>query len=256
MNIAYKAICVLSQYQYKLILSLASLQNWARKHKKLIILRKCYNVFRFLIISYKIFLRKNEKLVIIGCGRSGTKFTSSLFQELGIMVGHERLEKHGISSWCLVPDTYKMAWGPSYKLLDYLKMPVIHQVRHPLDVISSVRTVFSGNKSWKFIQKFIPLNGNESLTLKSMKYWYFWNLIAENKSIFTYRVENIENELKKILEIGKFNVDYNINEISRIISKKVNSRKHNDLSWNELKIVDEQLTSKIIDLAKRYGYEI
>jgi hypothetical protein len=251
-----KRFLFIEKIYYKLNIILESLKTWAKKHKKLITLRKFYNILRFLIISYQLYLRKNKKLIIIGCGRSGTKFTSHLFKEIGLRIGHEKLEKHGISSWCLVPDTHKMLWGPSFKLLGYLKMPIIHQVRHPLDVISSVRTVFSNDRSWEFIREFIPINRDESLTLRCMKYWYFWNLKAENKSIFTYRVENIESELKKILEIGKFDGNYNISEVSRKISKKVNSRQHNNLSWKELKIVDERLTSKIIDLAKRYGYEI
>ena len=61
--------------------------------------------------------------------------------------------------------------------------------------------------------------------------------------------------MKQILEIGKFNVDPIINEKIKKITNKVNSRKHRNLSWDELNIADENLTRKIIDLAKKYGYE-
>ena len=69
-------------------------------------------------------------MAIIGCGRSATSFVSRLFQSFGISIGHERLEKHGIASWTLVPDTNRMVWGPSYKLVRHLAIPMVHQVRY------------------------------------------------------------------------------------------------------------------------------
>jgi hypothetical protein len=44
--------------------------------------------------------------IIVGCCRSGTGYMSALFTACGYDVGHERLGKHGISSWCwAVTDT-------------------------------------------------------------------------------------------------------------------------------------------------------
>ncbi len=233
-----------------------SFRIWLRGHKKAIIIRKWYSISRFIFISFQILLRKNEKIIITGCGRSATGFVRHYFNEFGIRIGHEKLEKHGISSWTLVPDTYKSVWGPSYKTISYLEMPIIHQVRNPLDVISSVRKVFSDKKSWEFISKFIPLEKNDTQIVKSMKYWYYWNLLAEKKAIYTYRVENIENEMKNILAIGKFKISISKINTLKNISKKVNSRKHYNLDWDDLRNADKELTCKIVGLAKKYGYVI
>lgn len=86
-----------------------------------------------------------------------------------------------------------------------------------------------------------------------MKYWYHWNIKAEKKSQYTYQVENFENEFPKLLEIGKFDIDSNY---KNSIGKKVNTRKHISLSWEDLKKEDEKLCNDIIELAIKYNYEI
>ena len=48
------------------------------------------------------------RLAIIGCGRSGTTYTSKLLQSFGVKVGHEKILDHGISSWCLVPSEFNV----------------------------------------------------------------------------------------------------------------------------------------------------
>jgi hypothetical protein len=175
---------------------------------------------------------------------------------MGVEIGHEYLRKHGISSWYLVPDTCKVERGPSYNQISYQKMPIVHQVRHPLNVISSVKDVICDDKSWKYICSFIPITMNDSTLLKCMKYWYFWNILAEKKSIYTYKVENIHHELFKIIAIGGLNIRVNPEKVIRKISKNINSRKHCKLSWDDLKNTDKELTKKIMDLAIKYGYEI
>lgn len=231
-------------------------RNRARRERKYSHLRMTYTLSRFILLGIPIRLRSHQKLAIIGCGRSATRFSSRLFQNLGIQIGHERLEKQGIASWTLVPDTSKMVWGPSYNLIRYLNMPMVHQVRHPLDVISSVETVFSDKGTWDFIRNFIPIDDDDSLILKSMKYWYYWNILAEEKAVYTYRIENITEEMRKLIKIGQFDISCDLASTLGNISKTINTRKHPLLSWDDLKKTDERLTNMIIVLAKKYGYSI
>jgi hypothetical protein len=213
-----------------------------------------YSKLRLLTFCYFIRLRKDQKIIITGCGRSATQFTSKLFNELGVKIGHERLERNGIVSWTLVPDTNNNIWGPSYNSIKCAKMPIVHQVRDPLAVISSTMRVFSKNKSWKFIGQFIPIIEQDPVIIKAMKYWYYWNLIAEKKSIHSYRVENIENELDKLIDIGGFKIKADKDIVLRSISKNTHSREHLSLSWDDLRKTDIFLTKKILEMSKRYGY--
>lgn len=211
---------------------------------------RCFYYIFFPVIKY----RKSEKIGIIGCGRSGTKYVSELFMNQNKVVLHECLGLNGISSWCLVPKTYERHFGPSYFELEELGIPLVHQVRHPLKVISSVKTF--GNKSWEFISKFIPVKKSDSIILKGMKYWYYWNKMAEKRSIYTYRVENIDIHLEKIFEIGRFKIPVNFTELLDTTSRNVNTRNPNTLTWNDLENEDIELTKRIKHLARKYGYKI
>jgi hypothetical protein len=193
-------------------------------------------------------------IAVIGCGRSGTKYFSILMEKIGLDVGHEKLGKHGISSWCLVPDSDLSIFGPSFSELKYLNMPIVHQIRNPLNTISSSLTFM--DYSWNFIQHFIPISRYDSTLLKSMKYWYYWNLMARKKACYSYRIENIKNEIDGLMDIGDFShiIPVNENTIAET-SKRINSRPHRSLSWEEIENEDDSLTSKIYKLAVRFGYD-
>ena len=182
------------------------------------------------------------KLLISGCGRSGTKYIAELLKSLGVNASHE------------VPDP-KFDVVIDWHLISYNKFydtPMIHQVRNPLDTISSATKIYK--VSWEIISEKIPIKKSDSVLLKSMKYYYYWNKLAEEKSLYTYRIENIENEIEKILKL--IDIKEYDKSIIESISKETNSRKHTDYSWDALKKVDLSLTNKIIELGKSYGYEI
>lgn len=155
-----------------------------------------------------------KRIAVIGCGRSGTKFISERLN-----LGHERYNENGIADWSLTTDGY---FSKPEDDLIYL-----HQVRHPLKTISSCQTI-DDERVWAFIAKYIDLK-NDELVLRCMKYWYYWNLLAEAKAVYTYRVE----------QLG---------------FSTANTRLHTDLTWNDLYKTDEDLTNKIITLSLRYGY--
>ena len=230
-------------------------RDYLRKNNKFFALRKVYSNLRVSLLKYRMLQRNHSKLAIIGCGRSGTKYVSKLFNSIGIKIGHERLSKHGIASWTLVPETNVEVWGPSFKKISKINLPMVHQTRDPLKVISSVKTVFSDQVTWNFISKFIPIKNEETITLKAMKYWYYWNLMAEKKALFTYQVEEIDKHIYKLIEIGRFNIKLNNRLLLSSISKKVNSRIHSDLSWNDIQEEDDRLSQRIYDLSLRYGYK-
>jgi hypothetical protein len=107
--------------------------------------------------------------------------------------------------------------------------------------------------SFKFLSNEIPIDfENDSKILKAMKYWYYWNLKAENKAVFTYQIEEFDKHLNQLLRIGKF---FSVKNES-VINTKTNTRKHIYLSWDDLYKEDEVLTNNIKNLAIKYGYKI
>jgi len=171
-----------------------------------------YRLMEYKYYSFVRTIRKQPGIIIIGCGRSGTTHTSKKFQAFGYDVGHERLKKHGISSWYLVSDQDEIPIGPSFAQVAKFNIAVVHQVRHPLKAISSLQS--TGWISWKFLSNELPID--------------------------------FENDL------GNFPASYE----KSYVGKNTNTRKHIYLSWSDLENEDVELTTKIRELAVKYGYEI
>lgn len=196
--------------------------------------------------------KRRPLLAITGCGRSGTTYTSRRLSELGLEVGHERLRRNGISSWCLAPLTNDRCWGPTGIEIARLGMPLVHQVRNPLQVIASFST--AGGKSWDFIARHIELPTSGSLLLRSMHYWLRWNRLAEERSLITYRVEQFEAVLPEILRLSNAH-DVEISTHSSVPTD-TNSRRHSNISWQLLSDEDRHLCDDIRLLAESYGYAL
>jgi hypothetical protein len=191
-------------------------------------------------------------IVIVGCGRSGTKYTAKLFCDLGIGVGHERLGKEGIASWVLSGEHGKSPWGPKMAELRGIPLKIAHQVRHPLKTISSVMT--AKPRSWKFIAQNIACD-RDRLLRRSMQYWLYWNELSEEKAGYTYPVEKLDEGISELLRYCERSVENaQIEYALKHVSKKTNGRRHAEVSWADLRAEDRELSQKIENLAQKYGY--
>jgi hypothetical protein len=128
------------------------------------------------------------KLVLItGCGRSGTTFMSSFLCASGLKIPHERPGRDGCVAWPMCVDSYR-PWGNRSSRAKF--QHVFHQVRNPLDVISSWFTngmehprdasfKFPSKKTiqeavWDFIQLHVPeITAEDEFLTKCAKYWYY-----------------------------------------------------------------------------------
>jgi hypothetical protein len=161
----------------------------------------------------------NERRVLItGCGRSGTKFTALLLQGLGLDVGHEQLGADGVSSWCMAVDSVDAPWGVGRRGLQF--NPIFHQVRHPLKVISSLTTFTP--PSWEFIARHVNCPADDPIVIRAAKYWYHWNRQTEHVAQWRYRIETLPGIFDEFCE--RLGVEPR-RDVLRATSKMVNSRK-------------------------------
>ncbi len=198
-----------------------------------------------------------KKVLVIGCGRSGTTYISKFFQLSGLDVHHESSRgTDGCASWCAVANCYDL-FENSIKDMQFEH--VLHQVRHPLDVISSWVTNFSNlhDVSWKFIRKHTPeIYSYDSLLVQSAKYWYYWNLRAEKMAEWRYRVEDLPFILP---EFGR-RINYPFDAaVFSSLSNRTNAWNviSNKLTWKSLRQgLPMWLFKQIQVMAFRYGYSI
>jgi hypothetical protein len=199
-------------------------------------------------------VKDNKFLLITGCARSGTTYITQVLKQAGLQVEHEFLAKDGCVSWLMAVDADYAPWGPPDNGIYFEH--IFHQVRHPLLVISSVYTT-EPKQSWDFICKHIPeIRAKDDHVVKCAKYWYYWNLKAEEKAEWTYQVEEIETILSHMSKRLKFPLS---REILKCIPKTANHRGAyvHKFTWADLEaMLPPDLLSKVQTLALKYGYSI
>ncbi|MEJ2171778.1 MAG: hypothetical protein P8X59_03260 [Woeseiaceae bacterium] len=213
--------------------------------------------------------RKELQFLITGCGRSGTSYMAKVLQAYGIGAGNERIGAEGVVGWQFAFDTsVRYVKGRHVKIWlirpdQYSFRRIFHQVREPVKVISSCHTIMA--KNWRYIRRHIPIEPEDSLTMKCMKYWYYWNQAAQQRAEYTYRIEDLDQTLNRLLrDIGHPELcdrDDVIGAIARNTNtrkdkKSIGGRSYRQLTLADLQAEDEQLTAKIIDLAGEYGYDV
>jgi hypothetical protein len=223
-----------------------------------------------------------RKLLITGCGRSGTKYIALLMRRLGLDVRHEELGVDGVASWYMAVDTNEVPFGPALRGCEFEH--IHHQLRHPLAVIASASTF--KRQTWEFICAHIPVSLREPLPLRCAKYWYYWNLEAEKVAHWRYRVEDLSTVFQAMcrrLEVPgdpalleRVPMDLNTRSrgrlyhywqealhrlhleygsgTSRSTSSAWNEAGQNSLTWADLDALDPLLSARIRAKAIEYGY--
>lgn len=199
----------------------------------------CFCVFA---LSTFVLTAQSPHLVLVtGCGRSGTTFIATFLAKNKLDVRHESLGKDGCASWFMATDP---SIGAQFR-------HIFHQVRHPIHVIASVTTF--APTSWAHICKSIPeIHAHDSLIVKATKYWIYWNQKAEKRAEWTYRIENLSNELNEMSRRLGVTLD---RSILQKLPSDINTRNHLQLTWGSLrKEVGDELYSQVVAMSRKYGY--
>lgn len=198
-------------------------------------------------------------LIIVGCGRSGTTYTSKAFSELGLDIGHEKIGKDGVISWSIIGDkSLRPPWGPTMDEINAANptsnIDVVHQVRNPLKAIPSICGFTK--ESWDFISSSLGWANRDSLLKSAMNYWYEWNLRACRVSSYTYQVEMLPEVMGNLLHLGGLKSSIcacAVRKIPTDINTRTNSM---DASILAMKKEDKSLFKDILGLGRVFGYSI
>lgn len=219
------------------------------------------------------------KVLVTGCGRSGTKFTALLLQRLGLDVRHEKLGRDGIAAWPLAVRTPTTPWGPAVAPERFGE--IFHQVRHPLAVIRSVVT-FKPD-SWTYVYAHTSASAADPLVLRGAKYWLEWNEHAERIATWRYRIEDVAAVFDELCErldvtadwsaLERLPADTNTRRYGRVfhyydeISARLRLRRvetvahavarpqeRPEVSWSTVERLDPRLAARVRAKAETYGY--
>lgn len=222
----------------------------------------------------------STRVLITGCGRSGTKYASFALQRLGLEVPHERLGRDGISSWTMAVVAEGRPYGPPSSEVSF--QHIFHQVREPLATIASCMTLNS--ESWDFICRHIECPPFAPALIKAATYWLLWNKKAEEIATWRYRIEDfhdgVAHEICKQMSVS-FNKD-RVNSIPRNFNTRRQGRavhifeelfhkggfnvpatlrksvakpvRRERVTWGALQKADPALCARIKAKATEYGY--
>ena len=232
--------------------------------------------------------KTNLKFIVAGTARSGTVYMARVLTSLGISCGHESIfnedEKslivkriHGLIVPKLSEVSLAEEWGwvdniiadSSYMSVPYLNMhyvkdvPVIHVVRNPLAVISSLvkdfhyfcnmqNNPFNQNGYEEWICERIPGIAEVSNSVeKACLYWIKWNKTIEecckNRLYYFHRVEDeFRDSFFEFLGVKRKAEIYD--------DKKANSRKKRTKDFTLDDISDGEIKDEFISLKRRYEY--
>ena len=161
-------------------------------------------------------------------------------------IEHEKMGRDGtVSSWFAV-DTYYYPRNHSGRRSDFRFGIVLHQVRHPLDVISSLETAIPA--SWWHWQQALTGVSKES-EHAAARFWLRWNeLCEESGADLVYRIEDIGEvwpQLSRLIfgeerPLPPVRTDYG----------RLRRRNRKAVTWKDLGPWEEPVRKK----AAEYGY--
>jgi hypothetical protein len=221
------------------------------------------------------------RILITGCGRSGTNYTSVLLGRCGLDVAHERrLGADGISSWLFGPMASSAPWGPVPA--DCRFEHTFHLVRDPLAAIPSITTF--NKRAWEYIGGFVPIEASDPPLLRAARYWYHWNTMVEDRTDRRIRIQDMPAAAAEVCRVAgvpperalaaEVPADLNTRRHGKLVNaveskfhglgvtrdRPLRSRlvtswtpRYEDTTWEELEALDPGLAGKIRDKAAEYG---
>lgn len=189
-------------------------------------------------------------VLVTGCGRSGTHFTTHLLQALGLKVNHERLGPDGSVDWHLAVRGYRQKLGVDFDL-------VLHQHREPLPVIRSMQTMMP--ESWAFIARYCPEADHPDPAVRAARYWVRWNVKAEKAARYSFPIERVDEHFPAICGLlGVAQPDRAALEAAKA-SRGSRARRHGygaEITYADIERRDPLTFAKLRRLARRYGYAV
>lgn len=177
-------------------------------------------------------------IFVAGAARSGTVYITNILKALGYDIGHE---KDGIDG------------SVGYHLAVVKPKNCLHQVRHPLKQIASMKT----HQAWGFMQQVIEIHG---IGLRGcMEYWLHWNELIEEFAVWRYRIEDLPNIWAEFLKrIGYKKCEMpNISTTDNSCQKKgiIERHRYEEFNWDDLFNENKELAQRVFDKSQEYGYK-
>lgn len=213
-------------------------------------------------------MTERRRVLVTGCGRSGTNYMAVALRAAGFDVGHEKMGADGVASWFFGPthadqmpkphETTTKIHKDGSRPQDFEFDLVLHQTRHPVLVIPSLVSVYRLT-DWRFVHEHVDINPGLPKLRRAMLYWIRWNRQIEMEwrpSSSRYRIEDIEIEWPRIMrQLGASGRPFP-RDVSRRVNHQGGYREPDVLTADDLERAAPDVFQPFTRLAERYGYNL
>ncbi len=193
--------------------------------------------------------------LVTGCAHSGTAYTARLLCELGLDVGHERGGKNGVVAWELAATGAPWMLDPELDAATGRYDVVLHQVRHPLRVITTAQFIHSHpHPVWPYIAAHVALGEREPPLRRAMKFYVLWNELAARRGCWRFKIEDVDDAFDEIC--ARIGAASDTSALARV-PRDTNSHRQGkpQLTWGDLRGCDRRWCGRVEALAEEYGYD-
>lgn len=223
------------------------------------------------------------RIIVSGCGRSGTQYTANLLRALGLKGGHERVYRHDLEPDSPDHAEIKKRWEDSDFESSWLAAPFLehippftvvwHQLRDPLKVLRCwnhhrILTDFNGDmpppeSAACFVKRVLPECDVGTNLERSLKYVLGWSALLDRHEgdacCFRYRLEAMTPEHWQLLLhcSGRYLPLRRIRQAVDDVPRSAGSCLHppgSEIPWSA--VLDTKVGGEFRELAVDQGYEV
>lgn len=209
------------------------------------------------------------RIVVTGCGRSGTQYTALVLQRLGLKATHEKVFKPDLDplqppSPKEINDRFEEAGSDievSWMAAPFLKqlpddVEVWFQLRDPLKIVRCWKShyiISVPNDCGRLIRRALPECNHGSEFERSIQYVLGWNRLIESSGRvkYKYRIEDsIAGDWAGLLGTNGQNFEEVLRGVTNDVGKCVDP--HPELTWQEVRMQPGGV--ELANLAACQGY--
>jgi hypothetical protein len=193
--------------------------------------------------------------VVTGTGRCGTTFVATTLSELGVECGHEKVfSKYGVRK------RFGGAGDASYLAVPHLptyRGTVIHLVRHPIRVLSSLvgTEFFARDDEW--LRPVLPyVSPTGDVVADAMRYVVTWNELIEPHADRRVRIEDFASTLPEVFDTLDRTLPNDADERLAQVSPTLNTRDRAEEIQSLADLPALPTRDALEALGRRYGYDM
>lgn len=197
-----------------------------------------------------------SRLLVTGCGRSGTRWLAWTLAEAGVPATHEG-GGHDPRRGLVLSSPVDVSWPAGWWAADFPGL-IAHQIRHPLDVAASTekrRTFAKPRPYGKWAMSKVPAIAAEPDPIrKALRYWHDWNRMLQPHADICWQVETLDADtLTDVL--ARAGVPVDPSALRTVLAADAVDRhdsEHPPLTWDDLP--EGPVKRDVARLAKEVGY--